>query len=74
MNRKIHPLTKATYDLGEDGLVHVTADTGETGVFTTGGRWLEGELRQADPHLCGWVAGPRVPDPAKAGTSEGAPE
>jgi hypothetical protein len=69
MNGKRHPLTGATYQAQDDGNVFVVAKSGATGVFTTEGRWLEGELRSADPHLCGWVAGPRVPDPAKAGVS-----
>lgn len=67
MNRKLHPLSGATYEMSEDGLVHVVSRTGERGVFTVGGQWVEGALREADPHLCGWVAGPRPPDPAKAG-------
>jgi hypothetical protein len=30
------------------------------GLFHSDGRWIEGELREADPQLCGWVAGDRV--------------
>ena len=51
MPRKRHPLSGAIYDVGDDGLVHVDLD-GRTGVFTA-----SGELRQADPHLCGWRPG-----------------
>ncbi len=69
MNGKIHPLTGATYELGEDGYVRVVATTGESGLFTVEGVWASGTLHEADPHLCGWVGGPRVPDPAKAGVA-----
>ena len=60
MRRKRHPLSGAIYDVGDDGLVHVDLD-GRTGVFTAAGDWVSGELRQADPHLCGWLAGPQLP-------------
>lgn len=28
---------------------------GLVGTFTARGEWLEGDLRQADPFLCGWL-------------------
>jgi hypothetical protein len=55
-----HPYTKALYEPGDDGLVRVTAPDGRSGRFRTDGRWVDGELREADPQLCGWVGGPRV--------------
>jgi hypothetical protein len=67
MRRKLHPLEGATYDVGEDGHVHVVAADGRSGVFTAEGVWLRGELREADAHLCGWIGGPQLPDPRKAG-------
>lgn len=74
MNRKLHPLSGATYERSDDGRVQVVARSGEQGFFTREGRWLAGELRCADPHLCGWVAGPRPPDAMKAGMPSSALE
>jgi len=54
-----HPFTKALYERSDDGTIVVT-DGDRRGVFTGQGRWLEGDLREADPHLCGWVSGPLV--------------
>ncbi len=54
-----HPFTRALYELNDDGTVRVT-DGDRSGVFERTGRWLSGELREVDPHLCGWVAGPIV--------------
>lgn len=56
----VHPYTSATYVGVAGGLVEVRAKDGRTGRFRSDGRWVEGELREADPHLCGWIAGPRV--------------
>lgn len=58
MNRLRHPFTRATYE-AEDGCVRVTLGE-RTGLFSPDGRWLSGELREADPQLCGWAAGPRL--------------
>jgi len=61
MRRRWHALSGAIYDVRDDGTVEVTARDGTTGVFTADGEWIEGELRHADPHLCGWLAGPQLP-------------
>jgi hypothetical protein len=53
----VHPLSGATYDLQADGLVRVESPAGPVGLFDVHGRWVSGELRQADPHLCLWIAG-----------------
>lgn len=58
-----HPLSGATYSLRDDGLVEVE-NNGLKGVFTFDGRYREGELRQADPHLLLWIAGPQLPPEA----------
>ncbi len=55
-----HPFTRALYERDGDGAIRVTRPDGTWGRFTGEGRWLEGELREADPHLCGWVAGPVI--------------
>ena len=51
-----HPLTGATYDLTESGDILVALD-GQTGLFTKEGVWLEGPIRVADAHVCGWIGG-----------------
>jgi hypothetical protein len=82
MYGKRHPLSGATYRAREDGSVSVVARDGTSGVFSADGLWIEGELRCADPHMCGWVGGPRIPGPAAprssrheadAAKSEGSP-
>ncbi len=55
-----HPFTSALHERDGEGNVLVTATDGTWGRFTKQGRWLEGDLREADPHLCGWVAGPII--------------
>jgi hypothetical protein len=61
MRQRKHALSGAIYDVRDDGNVEVTSRHGETGIFTPDGVWIEGELRHADPHLCGWLAGPQLP-------------
>lgn len=55
----VHPFTKALYEQDGDGHIKVTLD-GRVGIFTTGGKWLEGDLKECDPQLCGWVGGPQI--------------
>ena len=52
-----HPFTRALYEQDGNGSVLVT-DGDTTGTFTGQGQWISGELRECDPHLCGWVSGP----------------
>ena len=61
MRQRRHALSGALYDVRDDGNVDVTSRHGQTGTFTPDGVWIEGELRHADPHLCGWLAGPQLP-------------
>ncbi len=56
-----HPLSGALYDLTADGAIEVTKN-GRRGLFNDQGIWLEGEIRQADPHLCLWIAGKQLPN------------
>jgi hypothetical protein len=60
MRQRRHPLSGALYEVGDDGLVHVTLD-GEEGVFTPSGVYVRGTIRTADPNLCGWLGGPQLP-------------
>ncbi|HTO57187.1 MAG TPA: hypothetical protein VMJ74_05300 [Pseudomonadales bacterium] len=60
MARLKHPLSGAIYSLQGDGRVKVELN-GSTGYFTAEGRWLEGDIKQADPHMSLWLAGPQLP-------------
>ena len=60
MRQLRHPLTGAIYEVDVDGLVLVTTRSGATGRFTSQGVWVDGELRQCDPHVCVWVGGPQL--------------
>src|SRR5262249_13654504 len=55
-----HPFTRAVYETVDDGLVRVDAGAGRVGLFHPDGRWHSGALREADPHLLGWVGGPKL--------------
>jgi NAD(P)-dependent dehydrogenase (short-subunit alcohol dehydrogenase family) len=55
-----HPFSRAVYESQEDGLVRVEEEAGRVGWFHPDGRWHSGELRDADPHLVGWVGGPQL--------------
>lgn len=52
-----HPLNGWLYRSVGDGVVEVTTPKGKTGKFTTQAQWLEGELKDANPHLCLWAGG-----------------
>jgi hypothetical protein len=56
-----HAITGAVYSLEDDGLVKVELN-GATGWFDAGGRHRRGEIRQADPHMILWLAGPKLPE------------
>jgi len=57
-----HPLTGEVYDVeivdGNDVVV-VTDTEGRSGTFTMDGRYLHGDVKVADAHLCGWMASAR---------------
>ena len=57
-----HPLSGATYDLTDDGSIRVVTRDGAEGYFDRHGRWLSGEAKQADPHLCLWIGGKELPN------------
>lgn len=51
-----HAATKDVYTLREDGLVEVRSpSTGETGVFTSEGEYVEGDLEYAEIVMCQFV-------------------
>jgi hypothetical protein len=51
-----HPLTRVDY-FGESADSVRVVDGAKWGRFDRTGMWLEGELKQADPHMCRYVAG-----------------
>ena len=61
MRTRVHPLSRAVYDVREDGLLDVTLGD-RHGVFTPQGRRVEGDLYNVDIHLCTWLAGPQLPE------------
>ena len=50
-----HPFTAAIYELQPDGTVLIT-DGDSQGLFKRDGRWISGELREADPQMCVWIS------------------
>ncbi len=63
MANQTHPFDPDTlYELTEDGNIRLTGH-GKTGLFTTEGIHISGEIREADPQLCVWVG--NNPDPDK---------
>jgi len=54
-----HPFSRALYELEGPGRVKVTTRDGKVGIYAKDGRWLEGEIFDVDPHMCGWIASPR---------------
>jgi hypothetical protein len=55
-----HPLSGVVYDIADDGTIVLEKD-GRTGRFTTQGAYLEGDIKTADPQLCGWIGGVQLP-------------
>ena len=62
-----HPVTGAIYDLDADGLIRVETKDGKVGWFNTDASWAKGELREADPHVIGWMASQRLPNVRRPG-------
>jgi len=63
MRTRMHPLSKAIYDVRPDGNVDITQGE-RRGVFTPNGVRVEGDLYNVDIHLCHWLAGPQLPEGA----------
>ena len=60
MRSEVHAISGATYDDLGDGRVRV--HKGESyGIFDWEGRWEEGDITRADPHLLQYVGGPDLP-------------
>ena len=54
-------LTKQTFEELGGGLVRVTNRDGKSGVFHYDGRWVEGDIRDANVHMLMYTAGPNIP-------------
>jgi hypothetical protein len=61
MQGMVHPFSGALYERCESdpSLVRVSLDD-RWGLFRSNGAWVSGEIYSADPHLCGWIAGPKL--------------
>ncbi len=57
-----HPVSGAIYDLEPDGLIRVETKDGRVGWFNADASWSRGDLKEADPHVIGWIAGSRLPN------------
>ncbi|MFK7916197.1 MAG: SRPBCC family protein [Pseudomonadales bacterium] len=66
-----HPLNGWLYRHVGEGVVEVTTPKGQWGKFTTQAQWLEGELRDANPHLCLWAGGEQLPSGAATARTKG---
>jgi hypothetical protein len=55
----VHPFSKALYEQDGKGNIRVSKD-GKWGLFRVNGQHIDGEIRECDPQLCGWVGGPQV--------------
>jgi len=54
-----HPVSQALYELQPDGLVRVT-DGELSGLFDREGRWVSGDLEEADLHMIIVAARPQL--------------
>jgi phenylpropionate dioxygenase-like ring-hydroxylating dioxygenase large terminal subunit len=69
-----HPLNGWVYeDLGDEKVL-VTTPKGVTGTFTVDAVWIEGELTDANPHMCNCVAGIQLPPGTNGGGSRAIPD
>jgi hypothetical protein len=54
-----HPFSQHMYEQDGNGNVLVS-DGDRSGLFRADGSWISGEIFEADPQMCGWIAGPKV--------------
>ena len=69
-----HPRTHAIYTTRDDGTVEVEDRDGCRGVFQHDGTWVKGELRDADPQLLGFIAGPSITRRGPTGPASSTPD
>ncbi len=56
-----HALTGHIYEMGLDGLVHITDGRGEVSRFNPDGTWVDGPMTHADTNMINWVGGEQLP-------------
>ena len=56
-----HPMSGHVYEREADNVVAVVDRDGRVSRFDADATWIDGPLKEADPHLCLWVGGPQVP-------------
>ena len=56
----IHPFSKALYEQDGEGNVLVRQADGRVGRYRRDGSWIDGQVFDVDPQLCGWVGGPKA--------------
>ena len=54
----MHPLTGLLYEQDGKGHIKVSGNS-KWGLFQLDGKWIEGEIFECDPQMCGWVGGPK---------------
>ncbi len=72
ISRLRHPLTGWIYEDQGDGKVKVTTPRGDSGLFTAFAEWIEGDLKDANPHLCLWVSGEQLKEVRRVNPAENA--
>ena len=55
-----HRFSNAVYTSAGPNRVRVTRPDGAWGVFDGRGRWIEGEVFEADPQMCVWLSISRI--------------
>ncbi len=55
-----HPFDGSLYYLMDDGRIRIT-DGDREGLFHLDGRWISGDIKQADPQLCVWIGNRPLP-------------
>tara|TARA_B110000438_G_scaffold287436_1_gene319723 strand:+ start:546 stop:779 length:234 start_codon:yes stop_codon:yes gene_type:complete len=55
-----HGFSKAIYLPFNENCVKIVGADGREGIFDAVGRWIEGELFEADPQMCVWISANRI--------------
>jgi len=53
-----HPFSGLLYEQDGHGHIKVSGNN-KWGLFRLNGKWIEGEIFECDPQMCGWVGGPK---------------
>lgn len=61
MRRYVMHLTQQIYEEIGEGRVRVTNRDGKSGVFDLNGRWIEGDVHDANVNMLVYTAGPEMP-------------